>query len=69
MELYLNSSSDFSITDENGKEYTTEEAQIEYEHINDLGKFNCNLAFMRLINNGFNLESVKEHYINNQRTS
>ena len=64
MELYLNSSSDYSIQDEKGKHYTPDEAKALYE----AGKVgNFNLAFQRLVINDFNVQAVKDHYAAGKR--
>jgi hypothetical protein len=63
--FYLNSSKDFSIEDETGKEYTIEEAKEEWSKIvaKNFENFeNCNLAFERLVTFNWNLERVKEWY-------
>ncbi len=62
MELYLNCSSDFSIQDETGKKYSIDEAKelVAKGKVDD-----CNSGFQRLINNAFDLEAVKQFYIDN----
>ncbi len=62
LELYLNCSDDFSITDDKGKAYTPEEAR----RIVESGvRYDCNLAFNRLIHNNYDVEAVREFYKNN----
>ncbi len=62
MELYLNCSSDFSIQDETGKKYSVDQAK----ELVASGKIvDCSLGFQRLINNAFDLEAVKQFYIDN----
>ncbi len=62
MELYLNCSSDFSIQDETGKKYSIDEAKelVAKGKVDDY-----NSGFQRLINNAFDLEAVKQFYIDN----
>ena len=63
MKLYLNSASDYSITDEAGGVLTLEEARKVWE-----GGFvvDCNLAFKRLAQSNWDLEAVKRHYAENR---
>lgn len=59
MELYLNSGSDYSIQDEKGKKYTPTQAKGLYE----AGKVtNYNMAFWRLVQKGFDVQAVKDHF-------
>lgn len=62
MELYLNAVSNFSIQDDRGKKYTTEEARSAV----DAGKMtDCNLSFQRLMQADYDIEKVKQFYAEN----
>ncbi len=57
--LFLNSSGDYTITDNNGNTVTVDRAKTLYEAgaLDD-----WNLAFQRLANNGFDIESTRKQY-------
>ena len=63
MKLYINSSTDFKIVDENKKEYSIDQAKeiFESQIIDDF-----NVAFKRLVEFNFNLDLVKEFYKENK---
>ena len=61
MDLYLDCD-DFRIIDEQGKEYTIDQAKALVAK----GKMtNCNLSFQRLMSFDFDLEATKEFYVQN----
>ncbi len=64
LEMYLNSSTDFSIEDDKGKTYTPEEARAVAESGN---MRNCNIAFQRLMREDYNLDAVKKFYKDNPK--
>jgi len=65
MELYLNSSSDYSITDDKGNTYSLDQARDLYDEIAKNKKpFDCNLAFGRLVAYNFDLDAVKQFHQN-----
>jgi hypothetical protein len=57
--LYLNCGSDYSITDNKGKVYTTEEAKAAWES----GQVaDYNVGFLRLVNCGWDVNEVKAQF-------
>jgi len=61
-ELCLNSSKDFSITDQKGNQYTVDEAKKIVSGLTSDDTFNCNIAFQRLVLNNYDLEKTREYY-------
>ena len=59
MNLYLNSASDFSITDDDGKKYTPEEAK---QLVKDGKVKGCNQAFYSLELHDFDIQALKDYY-------
>jgi hypothetical protein len=63
--LGLNCTSDYSITDENGKTYTIEEARKLYE---GGGVDDYNLSFFRLVQHNFDIQAVKDYFMDLENT-
>jgi hypothetical protein len=59
MDLYLESATDYAIRDQEGREWTPAEAEAAWK----AGKVeDCNIAFQRLANMGFDVDKVKQYY-------
>ncbi len=66
MELFLNSGTDYSITDGKGKKYTLDEACDAFDKVIKSGeKFDCNQSFSRLVAYNFDMDAVKKYYAEN----
>jgi hypothetical protein len=59
MRLYLNCRTDYTIRDDQDKQYSIDEAR----RLVNAGKVtDSNLAFKRLVNMDYDLEAIKEYY-------
>lgn len=62
MNLFLNSATDYSITDLEGNVYSIEQTKALMESNDTIG---CNMALERLISFDFDLDELKEFYDDN----
>jgi len=64
MELFVNCSNDFSITDNNGKEYAINQAREIVERPGSVT--GCNIAFERLVSLNWDMSALQQFYADNQ---